>query len=129
MHPKVQRRRQDNPFLNPFGRVSRLLHSLPLKQNGEGSRSSLPDLQRNKVPEKEVDNFIKLGDIISELVEMMGGGRRPIHQAMRDLVASISSLYQQAGKDKDEEQKQKVRTNDRSPQTTVDILCLQEAEG
>ena len=57
-------------------------------------------MQRNKVPEKEVDEFTKLGDKISELVEMMGIGRSSIHQAMRDLVASIVSLYQQAAEDK-----------------------------
>ena len=35
---------------------------------------------------------------------------------MRDLAATISSLHQQAAKDKIVEQKKKVRTNDRSTQ-------------
>ena len=82
---------QESPFLNPFRRQSRLLHSPPLRQNGERSRTSPPELQSNKVPEKEVDAFTKLRDKISELVEMIGGRRRSIHQAMRDLMASISA--------------------------------------
>ena len=91
--PKLQRwhSRTDAFCLNPIGRASRLLHFLPLKQNDERFRSSPSQLQKNKVPEKDVDDFTKLGDKISELVEMMGGGKRSIHQAMRDLVSSTSS--------------------------------------
>ena len=58
--------------MNPFRRASRLLHSTPLKQKGERSHSSPPKLQRNKAPEKKVDDFTKLGDTISESEEMMG---------------------------------------------------------
>ena len=50
---------------------------------------------------------------------MMGGRRSSIYQAMRDLVASISSPYQQAAKDKVAEQKQRVRADDRSTQTSL----------
>ena len=64
-------------------------------------------------------DFTKLRDRISELVEMMGEGRRSIHQAMQDLLASILSLHQQNAKHKVAESKQKVRTNDRSTQTIL----------
>ena len=63
---------QGSPFLYPFRRASRLLHSPPLEQN-ETSHSSPQELQRSKAPEKEVNDFTKLGDRISELLEMMGG--------------------------------------------------------
>ena len=101
-------------LLNSFRRFPRLLHSLPLTQNGERSCLSPPELQGSKAPEKETYDFTKLGERISKLVKMMGGGRRSIHQAMRDLIASMSSLYQQAAKDKVAEKKFKGRMNVRS---------------
>ena len=100
---------------NPFQRASRLHHSPSRAQNGERSRSLQPELQRSKAPEKEADGFTKLGDKIAELV---GAGSRSIHQAMRDVVASISSLYQHAAQGMILSQKNKVRTNDRFAQTS-----------
>ena len=67
-------------------------------------------------------------DKVAELVDTTGGGRRPLYQAMRDVVASIALLYQHAAKDLILSQENKVRTNDRSTQTIQQIQGASQTE-
>uniref|UniRef100_A0A1A9ZTN4 Uncharacterized protein n=1 Tax=Glossina pallidipes TaxID=7398 RepID=A0A1A9ZTN4_GLOPL len=93
---------------DPFKRSTRIQRS-PEKLGGktmqERSRSSPPILQDKSLMIKKGENsFVKLGEKIGELIEMMAPtpsapARRTIHQPMRDLVDVLAVLHKKAAKE------------------------------
>jgi Zinc knuckle len=87
------------------------------------SRSSPPTLQTDEQENgggKDDGHLAELGRKIQELVEMMGGGRRSIHQPMRDLVAQIADKYDQAANTLSSTARSEVCN--KSVQTTIQAL-------
>ena len=73
-----------------------------LRQHSASESESLPPTEHRTAPTKsptrtsttERENFISLGEYIRSLSGMLVGGRRSIHQPMRDAIDSIKILYE-----------------------------------
>ena len=73
-------------------------HAGEAPQTPAASRSTPPIIQK-ETTEREMDAMTSLGNKIQELVGMIVGGRRSVHQPMRDLITDIAELQERAAKD------------------------------
>lgn len=82
--------------IDPFKKSERTTRSPAQREAAPGqarTHSSPPIFGELHQGPRDANVFDSLGAKIRELLEMMGGGRRSIHQPMRDLVQEIASLY------------------------------------